>query len=302
MRLPSFFLAGLLLANAALAADGSWRPLFDGKDLAGWETYMNRPHPSWDVPGMPRGTNGVYLEPIGKNRDPLKVFTAETVDGRPAIHISGQGFGTLTTTKTFTNFHLRLQVKWGERRWGSRTNSVRDSGLLYFVHGEPGFRSETWPRSIEFQIQEHDMGDLYAIATQITVPARTVQGSTGRTNYVYDLKGEPTLFVEKKPIGNRCIKLADAEKPKGEWNTLELICLNGDSIHIVNGKVVMRLHHAQRLDGAEPAPLTSGAISLQTEGAEVFFRDVEIRPITEIPAEFEEDAGKFRFFGGRHKG
>ena len=82
------------------------------------------------------------------------------------------------------------------------------------------------------------------------------------------------------------MKLLDAEKPKGEWNTLELVCLGGDSVHIVNGTVVMRLHHAQRLDGAAPAPLTSGQISLQTEGAEVYYRNVEIRPISAIPAEF----------------
>lgn len=286
MRLSICFLAGLLLVNSALATDDSWQPLFNGKNLAGWETYMNKPHPSWDVPGLKRGTNGNYLEVIGRNRDPLKVFTVELVDGQPAIRVSGQGFGTLTTAETFTNYHLRLQVKWGEKRWGSRTNAVRDSGLLYFVHGEPGFRSETWPRSIEFQIQEHDMGDLYAIASQITVPAWAVPGSNGRTNYVYEPKGEAVLFVEKEPAVNRCIKLVDAEKPNGEWNTLELICLNGDSIHIVNGKVVMRLHNAQRLDGTEPAPLTSGQISLQTEGAEVFYRAVDIQPIKEIPARF----------------
>jgi len=82
------------------------------------------------------------------------------------------------------------------------------------------------------------------------------------------------------------VRLVDAEKPKGEWNTLELICLNGNSIHVVNGRVVMRLGRAQRLDGVEPASLASGRISLQTEGAEVFYRHVEIRPITEIPIEF----------------
>jgi len=49
----------------------------------------------------------------------------------------------------------------------------------------------------------------------------------------------------------------------------------------------MRLHdEAQRLDEAAPAPLSSGQISLQTEGAEVYYRDIEIQPITAIPAEF----------------
>ncbi len=289
MPFAKIIFAGILFSQAAFAADVPWRPLFNGKDFSGWETYLSKPFYTWDVPGLTRGTNGNYLEPIGKNRDPLKVFTVETVDGQAAIHVSGQGFGTLTTSETFTNFHLRLQVKWGERRWATRTNAVRDAGLLYFVHGEPGYRSESWPRSIEFQIQEHDLGDLYAIATQITVPARKeVEGTNNRVFYFYDPKGEPTLFVEKKSIGNRCRHSIDAEKPRGEWNTLDLICFNGDSLHVVNGQVVMRLHNAQRLDSTASAPLTSGTISLQTEGAEVFYRAVEIQPITETPEAFGE--------------
>jgi hypothetical protein len=96
------------------------------------------------------------------------------------------------------------------------------------------------------------------------------------------------LFTQEPPIGNRCVRLVDAEKPHGEWNTLDLICFHGDSIHIVNGKVVMRLHHAERLDGTTPAPITAGKISLQTEGAEVFYRAIELLPITAVPVEFTE--------------
>lgn len=125
------------------------------------------------------------------------------------------------------------------------------------------------------------MGDLFALGAQIIVPARP----QGRL-WIYDPKGAPTLFVQKPPVGNRCVKLADVEVPHGEWNTLDLVCLGDTSIHMVNGQVVMRLHDAQRLDGGAPAPLTSGQISLQTEGAEVYYRDIEIQPITAIPAEF----------------
>ena len=88
------------------------------------------------------------------------------------------------------------------------------------------------------------MGDLYALGAQIIVNAR----QEGRL-WLFEPKGAPVLFVQKAPIGNRCVKLGDPEKPKGEWNTLDLICFNGDSIHVVNGVVVMRLHGAQRLDG-----------------------------------------------------
>ena len=285
-RYPLAF--ALMFLGAALIRGEEWRPLFNGRDLAGWSTFLTRPDPSWDVPGLKRDAGGKYLEVIGTNKDPLKVFNVAVVDGRPAVYITGQGFGVMTTAESFSNFHLKLQIKWGERKWGAKLNSPRDCGLLYFVHGAMGFDHETWPRSIEFQIQEHDMGDLYALAAQITVPARAEPGANGRTFQLYDPAGEPVLFVQKPPIGNRCRRWVDAEKPNGEWNTLELICLGADSIHIVNGTVVMRLHNAQRLDGPAPAPISSGQISLQTEGAEVYYRDIEIRPLTAIPAEFAE--------------
>ncbi len=280
MHPAKIILAVILFSQSIFAADAPWRPLFNGKDLSGWESFLSKPYKTWDVAGLKRDTNGVYLEPIGKGRDPLKVFTVETVDGQPAIHVSGQGFGTITPSETFTNYHLRLQVKWGERRWATRTNAVRDAGLLYHCHGELGAMSGSWPRSVEFQIQEQDMGDLYPIGTAISVNVHQV-----KTNlWAYDPKGAPRTFDKNR----RCVKMGDAEKPRGEWNTLDLFCFNGDSVHIVNGQVMMRLHNAQRVDGAEPAPLSSGTISLQTEGAEVFYRAVEIQPITEIPAAFRE--------------
>jgi hypothetical protein len=274
----------MFLATSAAGAPENWKPLFNGHNLDGWDMFMTNPDPSWEVPGLKRDANGRYLEPIGKNSDPLKVFNVEIVDGRPAIHVTGQGFGVITTKESFANFHVRLQVKWGERKWGSKLKSPRDAGLLYFAHGEPGFDHATWPRSVEFQIQEHDMGDLYALGTQVTVNAR----HEGKL-WPYDPKGQPTLFVQKPPVGNRCVKLGDPEKPNGEWNTLDLYCLGSDSLHIVNGVVVMRLHHAERLDGPAPAPLNAGQICLQTEGAEVYYRDVEITPIDAMPPEFAEN-------------
>jgi len=276
--------AGLFgAASAESRAAESWQPLFNGRDLDGWEMFMTNPDPAWNVPGLKRDANGRYLEPIGKNKDPLKVFNVEPVDGGPVIHITGQGFGVITTKKSFANFHVRLQMKWGERKWSIKLNSPRDTGLLYLVHGEPGFDHATWPRSIEFQIQEHDIGDLYALGTQITVNATHKDRL-----WLYDPKGLPTLFVQKAPVGNRCVKLGDPEKPNGEWNTLDLFCVGDESVHVVNGVVVMRLQHAQRLDGPTPMPLTSGQISLQTEGAEVYFRQIEITPIKAIPQELRE--------------
>ena len=302
MRYLILLLSGLLLpAKVAPAADNSWQPMFNGKDLAGWDTEMMiLPDPKWDVPGLQRDASGNYTQPVGKNNDPLHVFTVTNLDGVPTIHVSGQGFGVMMTTATFTNVHIRLQIKWGDQKWSKKIGQPFDTGLLYFCHSDAGVaptdRLKTWPRSFEFQICENEMGDLYALGAQITVPAsqalcKTFSGSqfVERQLWRYDPAGTNTLFVQQAPTGNRCVHLVDAEKPKGEWNTLDLITFNGDSIHVVNGQVVMRLHNAQRLDGGAPAPITSGKICLQTEGGECYFRNVEVQPITEIPAEF---AGK----------
>jgi hypothetical protein len=244
---------------------------------------MNLPDPTWNVPGLKRDANGNYLEALGKNRDPLHVFTVTNVDGAPAIHVSGQGFGVIMTTTAYTNVHVRLQIKWGDLKWGKKIGKPYDTGLLYFCHSEAGAADKTWPRGFEFQICQNEFGDLYALASQITVPAR-LDGKLWR----YDPTGVKTLFLQKKPIGNHCAHIVDPEKPKGEWNTLDLITFNGNSIHVVNGKVVMRLYNAQRLDGPAPAPIDTGKICLQTEGGECYFRNVEVQPITEIPAEYAE--------------
>jgi hypothetical protein len=282
MRFPRILLVGVLTAAAVMRADDGWRPLFNGRDLSGWSTFMAAPPPETRVPGLKRDEKGVYQEPIGWNRDPLKVFTVEAVDGRPAIHVSGAGFGVMTTDESFANFHLRMQVKWGEKKWGYKLHSPRDAGLLYFARGPAGVDHATWPSSLEFQIQEHDFGDLFTLGkTSVTAPAR----NEGKL-WLYDARAEPTVFVAKRPIGARCVRLQDCEKPHGEWNTLDLICLGDASIHVVNGTVVMRLHQARIIGGEALAVLDSGEVCLQTEGAEVYYRDIIVRPIRAVPAEY----------------
>ena len=62
----------------------------------------------------------------------------------------------------------------------------------------------------------------------------------------------------------------DVESPHGEWNRLEVVC-DGDRITtILNGYVV---------NAGAKSSHTEGKIQLQTEGAEIFFRKVEVRPL-----------------------
>jgi hypothetical protein len=63
----------------------------------------------------------------------------------------------------------------------------------------------------------------------------------------------------------------DVEKPVGEWNRLECICA-GDSItYKLNGVVVNK--------GVKASP-RRGKILFQSEGAEIFFRSIEVVPLS----------------------
>ena len=50
----------------------------------------------------------------------------------------------------------------------------------------------------------------------------------------------------------------------------------------------MRLREPTRIDTDLPTPVTSGPIILQSEGAEIFYRDIQFRPIKAIPPEFAD--------------
>ena len=288
MRLLRLLLVAALLGGMTTQAQSGWTSLWNGKNLDEWTTWMQQPAPTSEVPGLKRDADGKYLEPIGSGRDPLKVFTVvNDVDGRPAIRISGEVFGELRSKSSFKDYHLKMQFKWGEKKWPprDRAETPRDSGLLYHVHSEPGAEGRTWARSVELQIQEHDVGDLYAVGSAIAVRAKARPG-TKPTLYDYDPMGEWTYFSQSQGSMGRCIKQPDNEKPNGEWNTVELIAFGNDAIHIVNGKVVMRLYGPVKINTELPTPVTSGPIILQSEGAELFYRDIQVRPITAIPAEF----------------
>lgn len=284
------FLCLTILPTIAVADDKTegWIPLWNGKDFTAWSTWLNKPHHESKVAGIEQDEKGRYIEPIGSGSDPLKVFTiAPVIDGEPAIHISGECFGELRTQQSFKNYHLSLQFKWGKKKWPPRNEAEtpRDSGLLYHVHAESGAEGRNWSRSIELQIQEHDCGDLYAIGSAIAVRAHFDQ-EMKTPQYIYDPNGSWTFFSQIPGQSGRCIKSPDAEKPSGEWNTIELICFEDEAIHIVNGKVVMRLHGPMRIDTQTPQPVTSGPIILQSEGAEIFYRDIRYRPIKAIPEDY----------------
>jgi hypothetical protein len=83
-------------AAAEETSTRGWAPLFNGRDLTGWETWLGIPDKSVAGLDLPRDQDGRYAEVLGLNRDPKQVFSVVEVDGKPAIRISGEIFGALT--------------------------------------------------------------------------------------------------------------------------------------------------------------------------------------------------------------
>ena len=74
----------------------------------------------------------------------LPIYAVGEADGAPALRVSGEIYGALTTQELFTNFHLRAEFKWGQKRWPPRANVARDSGILYCGVGEPNPQTGDW--------------------------------------------------------------------------------------------------------------------------------------------------------------
>lgn len=266
------FLSLSACQNASESKD--WQVLFNGQDLTGWDTYLGLP---WtqinDSTFRPAG------DPIGLNSDPDKVFSVVEVDQQNAIRISGVQWGGLSTKQEFSNYHLKLEFKWGEAKHRPKDNAKRDSGLLYHAVGRHGADGGFWMRSQEFQVQEGDTGDYWGVAGGIMdVPAKK-----DGDNYLFDQGSELVTFSEKSEAGRHATKFPDAEKPSGEWNTLELLCYGDTAVHKVNGQVVMVLYNSRQLGEGGESRLTKGKIQIQSEGAELFYRNIMIRPIGELP-------------------
>ncbi|HEX6963548.1 MAG TPA: DUF1080 domain-containing protein [Lacipirellula sp.] len=269
-----------LLVQGRLTAEESadWRPLFNGTNLDGWETWLGPPRAK--VPGLdlPTDAKGRYTKPVGLNIDPTNVYSVVEEDGAPAIRISGQIYGAITSLEEFENYHLRLEMKWGKKKWPPRENRVRDSGLLYHCTGEHGGHNGVWMKSFECQIQEGDTGDFWPVGGTIV----DVEGEKPDAESLLTFrKGAPL----HRGVSQRIVRNPRSENPTGEWNTVEIYVHRQTAAHVCEGKTNMILTGLRhKVDGREQ-PLTRGKLQIQSEGAEVFYRDIEIRPIDRIPDE-----------------
>jgi hypothetical protein len=224
------------------AVDAGFRPLFDGVDLAGWDRYL----------GIPVGETTA----LGLENDPRGVFSVVTIDGEPALHVTGEVWGALISKEDHANFELRLQYKWGTKQWPP-LNAI-DSGVMVLSTGPLGavnaggdalsdpIGSGAFMVSIEFQLASWDIGGLYNLG----------------------------------PIAKQSGPRSSPAPVPSAWNDVAIVVRGAASQHFLNGQLVTSATgYELRWPGQPVVPLDHGKIQLQSEGAEIYFRHVEIRSL-----------------------
>lgn len=230
-----------------------------------------------------------WLAKYGRDSDPERVFSiVDHIDGAPAIRVSGQNYGGIVTRESYANYRLVVEFRWGLSTWGDRKNKARDSGILFHMSGEDGNNNKNfrgaWTRSVEFQILEGGTGDIWLVngwdrdKPDPTSPRLTIAVPPGKR--VWDPAGTPTEFALgriawrgidpnwKADLGFRGRN--DAEKPLGEWNRLEAVIDGGDVTYFVNG---------EKVNEGRNGTFKEGRLLFQSEGAEIFFRKIELHPL-----------------------
>ena len=288
MKKSTLLLLGLALLLSSCRQDEGWQSLLDS-DLSHWRVYQSYQHTNDFRGRAPVDADGEKIPPIGYDKNLYDLFTVTEEAGEPVLRVSGETYGCVSANQSYRNYHLRLQVKFGQKRWEPRLEKALDSGLLYHSVGDAGVDYWlSWMRSFEFQVMqsgttEGNSGDFWSIAGS-KADIKISRPAPEKRPYYYDPDGE-WLTVGSRGVTNFC-GTEDHNSPDGEWTTLELICYEGQSLHIVNGEVVMALKNLRYTAEGGDVPLVEGRLQLQSEAGEVFYKGIEIRPLEQIPEEY----------------
>lgn len=159
-----------------------------------------------------------------------------------AIHCKGSVPGYLLTEKEYGDYILRFQWRFPPGSNGG------NSGCFVHVVGP----DKIWPKGIEAQLMHQQAGDFWL-----------VDGAKLKIDEArHDPRSERHYFRLKKD--------ESIEKPIGEWNQYEITCDGNNIKLVVNGHFVN-----EGTDGE----LSRGRILLQSEGAPIEFRRIELEPL-----------------------
>lgn len=181
--------------------------------------------------------------------DPTKTWSVK--DGM--IICQGKPAGYIVTKEEFANYVLKLQWRWAPGSKGG------NSGVLLHVQ-QP---DKVWPKSVEAQLQHEQAGDFWLIDAKLDIDEARRDPKVSRH---YLRIGEKWIMAQgdKNSRADRQV----FEKPIGEWNQYEIHCTGNNIKLMINGKLA---------NEGKNGELSKGRIALQSEGAEVHFRNIEIK-------------------------
>jgi len=185
---------------------------------------------------------------------PLKWFNVNTSPDtwhleKDILVCSGHPIGVMRSEKQYENFILH--VEWMHMEPGG------NSGVFVWSNAKPPEGAQL-PDGVEVQMLELDWVNLNKRDGE-TPPVAYVHGELFGVGGVTTVPDNPR-GTRSKSIENRC-------KGKGEWNTYDVICVDGVIRLSVNGKFV---------NGITGSSQKKGYICLESEGAEIHFRNLTI--------------------------
>jgi hypothetical protein len=162
---------------------------------------------------------------------------------------SGRPIGVMRSDKQYENFVLHIE--WMHKEPGG------NSGVFVWSDAEPSPTSRL-PNGVEVQMLELDWVKLNK-REGFDPPIAYVHGE------LFGVGGVKT--VPDNPRGERSKSIENLCKPRGEWNTYTVVCVDGVIKLAVNGKFV---------NGVSQSTKKKGYLCLESEGAEIHFRNIRI--------------------------
>jgi len=188
---------------------------------------------------------------------------------------SGLPIGVMRSEKQYENFILHIEWKHIE--------AGGNSGVFVWSNANPPADTRL-PDGVEVQMLELDWVNQNT-QNGVTPPIAYVHGELFGVGGVKTIPDNPR-GTRSKSVENRC-------KGKGEWNTYDVVCIDGVIRLSVNGKFV---------NGITNSSQKKGYLCLESEGAPIHFRNIrliELAPSAKPPLSLNEKNPHYFNFRGK---
>jgi hypothetical protein len=163
---------------------------------------------------------------------------------------SGLPIGVMRSEKQYENFILHIE--WMHQEAGG------NSGVFIWSEGVPA-PGKQLPKGLEVQMLELQYPNLNREKDGTPRPLGFVSGELFGANGLE--------VVPDNPRGKRSMSFEMRCKGKGEWNSYDVVAVNGVVKLAINGKFV---------NGVSQSTVRKGYLCLESEGAEIHFRNIRL--------------------------